>query len=128
MEPGRELDALIAEKVMGWQWVQAVDDWGQLRRFLAEPSDWRDYTPADMQTPLRASPLWDYEVPRYSKDIAAAWEVVERFDGYSLDHSQGYPYSCELWLEKRHVARITNGRTQAHAICLAALSAVGVEV
>ena len=80
MEPGRELDTLIAEKVMGWQWVQAVDDWGQLRRFLAEPSDWRDYTPADMQTPLRASPLWDYEVPRYSKDIAAAWDVVEHFN------------------------------------------------
>lgn len=86
LKPGRELDALVAEKVMG----------GELRP--------------------------------YSTDISAAWEVVEKYKWaepelrysdeqhcwvFSLHKASGYPNEC--------------GDTAPHAICLAALRAVGYE-
>ncbi len=40
MNPGREIDALVAEKVMGWQVEQRVDPWivvdGKLTQRLTE--------------------------------------------------------------------------------------------
>lgn len=74
------------------------------------------------------------ETKRYSTDIAAAWEVVEKLqlfnhpislskekNGWSVnrldEHSPGYDEG------------LSDGcKTAPHAICLAALKAVGVEV
>ena len=52
LEAGWELDALVAEKVMGCQSVHEV-----------EPGLWRDEIG---------------RIPRFSTDIAAAWQVVEK--------------------------------------------------
>jgi Phage ABA sandwich domain len=57
---GRELDALIAERVMGLP-ALSVQDW-QGKRLWHRRGDDRLYTEA---------------VPYYSTDIAAAWQVVE---------------------------------------------------
>jgi len=127
MIPGRELDALVAEHVMGKKLPTTVC------YFEGDPPS----------GPVNLCPF-------YSTDIAAAWEVVARlteahknsqgyaptFEIYSgrddCDHQEWYAqfynrygsnnlYNCEdgIVLEK--------GRTPPHAICLAALKAVGYE-
>ena len=75
MEAGRELDALVAERVMDWRWlVSQVSG----RRALFPP----DHAPewfgrvADGSEPL--TDQWDTRLPHYSTDIAAAWQVVEK--------------------------------------------------
>ena len=67
MQAGREMDALIAEKVMG----------DNIKRFI-----WKRYGKPDaIQDP-------DYGGPRYfSTDIAAAWGVVEKM-GYNWSLSR----------------------------------------
>lgn len=100
MNAGRELDALVAEKVMGYE-VNREGYTGYL--------------------------------PSFSTDIAAAWDVVEKLDLFSpgsglylvgsgnewrVFHSLGEG-ETELWCD---------GVSALHAICLAALKAVGVAV
>jgi hypothetical protein len=117
MKPGRELDALIAEKVMGL-FTNGEPDFG--------------YT---------------YEtIPPYSTDIAAAWEVVEKMVsrmGYGDLHflwegpifkpedkyltAEGYPLGTTCWyirLENAGRRHIICAPTAPHAICLAALRAL----
>jgi hypothetical protein len=95
-DAGRALDALIAEKVMGWRWrrgahydVSSVPA-SQQQHLLApgesvgeQPSGEftsiveGDWPPADGRI------IWNH-MPEYSTDIAAAWLVVERMraDGW----------------------------------------------
>lgn len=64
---GRELDALVAEKVMGWTNVQA-------NAFTPYGQD------ACGTPPDGIKPMWNSgrsAIPRYSTDIAAAWQVWE---------------------------------------------------
>ena len=61
MKAGRELDALVAEKVMGFP-VKIGDITGE---------------------PYHAQ--FGYSMPNYSTDIAAAWEVLEKFTDVDLE-------------------------------------------
>lgn len=119
IKPGRELDALVAEKIFG---ITLVDTFTGERR------------------PITAMEVMAREnarntIPHYSTDIAAAWEVVERL----TTGNDRWFYDC-LWrdpnsgkwrfgnfdadgsfslLEREMV------ETAPHSICLAALKAVG---
>lgn len=103
MKPGRELDILIAEKVMGWTAIGDEFDDGEFQEFL-------DKHP-------------------YSTDIAAAWEVVlgtGLLDTMYLSKNA----HTDLWgvYEIYHeisdgVSPFAEGDTAPHAICLAALKA-----
>jgi hypothetical protein len=108
MQAGRELDALVAEKVMGWK-VKHMDVYGWMYS-LPDRNRWTN-------------------VPHFSSNIADAWQVVEkaRKDFGFIDilpYGSGY----------ETVVRTLNGdihtkvETAPHAICLAALRAFGVEV
>lgn len=106
MEAGRELDALVAERVMG---LEAVND-----GWVAE-----SFPNGGMVYPL----------PEYSTDIAAAWRIVEilrpRYYMFRI-----FVYSCiEAQFQDHPNNAIAVGRsdTPAHAICLAALKAIGYE-
>ena len=112
MKPGRELDALIAEKVFGIY----VHDLGQMFRFVD------DYKKGDIAT-AESCP-----VPAYSTDIAAAWEVVEKLGAASF-HLQKHP-SAEGWEASFGIGFSGDERfayfraiapTAPHAICLVAL-------
>lgn len=81
LEAGRELDALIAERVMGWKWCASPNTFKPgrpWRRWLAEP--YRNMPVWDGVTEMPIDGLFDEEsnVLYYSTDIAAAWEVVEK--------------------------------------------------
>lgn len=107
MEAGRELDALVAEQVMGLRYVQGP-----------HPT-----------------------IPRYSTDIAAAWHVVDKmgwsycyfelghqpFDAFSDGEGGDYPVSSYWYCSAEQEYR-AEGASPPHAICLAALKAVGVDV
>lgn len=69
MEAGRELDALVAEQVMGWQWFDSSD---RAVRYFRPPDIFRYGAIAE-------GGLTEYtdQLPRYSTDIGAAWEVIE---------------------------------------------------
>lgn len=105
-EPGRELDAEIATKVMGFK--------------AADASVERCWT-------LDA----EFELPPYSTNILAAWDVAEHaslFNQHDLMLRQlndncwamgerDYDYGWETFAE---------GTTAPHVLCLAALKSLGI--
>ena len=112
-EAGRALDAIIAEKVMG----------------LTE-KDW----PWDYRTDGMASRSGQMPPP-YSTSIAAAWEVVEKFQvagnkvWVHLSRHAGIHVHIALYLNNNasfaHHDVAAEADTAPLAICLAALKAVG---
>ena len=140
MEAGRELDALVAEKVMGWKWP---DDRCPICGWKYEVSVDKGCVPDNCS--LRPAPEIREcdKYGAYSTDIAAAWKVVEKlvnsgwcvgllFDdnghwALATDGTQNVPLGDgpediattffiekELWCD-----------TAPLAICRAALKAVG---
>jgi hypothetical protein len=128
MTAGRELDALVAEKVFGHKitWEDSQEDDGKDDAYVLNP-DGETYK-------------WSNFVPHYSTDIAAAFEVVNVVTaGQSLSLQINYDESDgEVRVEFRGQGVFPDGREEGgchkevgglkylpHAICLAALKAVG---
>ena len=118
MEPGRELDKLVAQKVMG-AFVRQNEK-GLYDLVIPGGVNQVDFVEAD--DALEAS-------PPYSTDIAAAWEVVERLaDGSHGGFDCGIDWDGGWWAcfeepggNKYHVE---NQDTAPQAICLAALDTI----
>jgi len=126
MKPGRELDALVAERVMGW---------------TREPKGWLSPPMGDPRMMWAAT--WDEAgrpgyLPSYSTDIAAVWEVVEQMGTKEILGVLTLGAPCDdnpKWraiFTKKWVANldaypdgIEHGDSAPHAICLAALKATG---
>lgn len=131
---GRELDALIAEKVMGWN----HSEYSPIRHRC----DGKFHTKCgacgkighgncygDGSGPVQIE--CDC-TPHYSSSIADAWLVVE---AAKLFTERQYVLSNEVdWIISEEVSPagaygiIGKAPTIAHCICLAALKAVGVDV
>ncbi len=115
MKTSRQLDDLVAEKVMGWELV-TESEFGLC---------WK--------VPLSAGGFEfrsDESTPPYSTDMVAALQLVER-----LADTQGFflgkhgtpgrpPWCCRFGVEPG----ITEGDSAPFVICIAALRAVGVHV
>lgn len=123
MEAGRELDALIAEEVMGFHKHHIH---GYLHN---APSD--EAWDATYPDALEYDYHWPGEEPHYSTNIADAWEVVERFvregvvfivKGDGLRPGDFNP----KWTVLVDNQPRTDADTAPLAICLAALKAKGV--
>lgn len=103
---GGELDRLIAEKVMGWQWLDHEHD-----PILVPP----------------AAARGTHVIPEYSADIASAWEVVVELKRlgfrYFLGNGVDKPHSCYFEDPGTRQGEAESD-TAPHAICLAALKAV----
>ena len=120
---GRELDALIAEKVMG---LKVYHHAGSHDVCHCDIEGDDDITVC--QGPVKA----------YSTSIADAWEVVERMGGrISLqgpgteDMGEGYvtydTWTAEFQPKGHQTGSISRADTAPLAICLASLKACGVE-
>ena len=110
MKAGRELDAIVAEKAMGWIGVanrRRVEGTGERTVLLGLPSKDADA--------LR-------DVPYYSTRIYDAWDVFRQFTDAQIEKA-GNNYEVMI-----SAAFSATSDTAPHAICLAALRAVGVEV
>lgn len=119
----RELDALIAEKVMGYTpkhggRVVSVQDW---------ISDEGDILNLDF-----SKDGWCYEdgqLPKWSTKIDRAWEVFHELGGLC---GVGYGPGRKDWtayfqINIDHPTHRASDKSAARAICLAALEAVGVD-
>lgn len=118
MKPGRELDELVANQVMGW-----VKD--------------KDYKIFDGLTGDYLCKEWDENhLPRWSPsgDMGDAWEVVEKFlrhlefcceDGFRLSTTSNGKWEALFSNTVSRAPSIVTATAQAetapHAICLAAL-------
>lgn len=106
MRPGRELDAIVAEKMMGWEYfpAQVTGTFVRLGYF---------FDPVSGEAHHHWSP---------STDISAAWEVVEKFEYIDVRSFKDH-YGCTVY------GKTMTGKTAPEAICKAALLAVmGEEV
>ena len=120
MKPGENLDALVAEKVLNLKRVMMpiTDD---TFAFVWEPGA-------------------IFILPKYSTDIAATWEVVEKMRANEFTGSVDFMpcYYRVLFhrigidpafsTHQEMVAVGAEADTAPHAICLAALKAAGVEI
>lgn len=135
LKPGRELDALVAERVMGWKLLpdtayghseQAAMDANKMAWF----DNNNDYIAGEL----------DYD-HQFSTDIAAAWQVVEKLREDDWWWSASYRTTTVeeikesrpgYWVTFRCVRggvrgdRHGNSSQLSHAICIAALKAVEV--
>ena len=122
MKPGRELDALAAEKVMGWRKKTFPGGGGGFTAWVDE----NEKVMKLISNSTMSETCYRCDYFRPSTDIAAAWEVVEKMseqwpqyqlakieDGWSVMWGfDGYG-----WPE-------ATGKTAPEAICKAALLAV----
>jgi hypothetical protein len=122
MKAGRELDALVAEKVLGLSVSKMATS---------------EYSYGFFYNPARAENTWQ-RLPHYSTNLTAAWQVVEKMaeKGWRVCFSDNGNTHAERWdcrffrepgtSSKDRVIAICD--TAPLAICLAALRACGVEV
>lgn len=119
MNPGPELDALVAEKVMGCKVKNN-------RCGCSFPVKTDYYgTPIGVPPHASNSPIWTLK--EYSTSIEAAWEVFTKFKS---DEDWAVGRYGDKWCvmptdDETGEFRVF-GKTAPHAICLAALKAVGV--
>jgi len=130
MPSEREIDALVAEKVMGWTLERYEDG-----RPAKTPADYADAANNDGWS-WHGQP-GDSEAYTWkpSTDIAAAWQVVEkmRAEGWSVQlRSNVYDpfWDCDAVRGYASTGIKHSGTAiePARAICLAALRAKGIEV
>lgn len=136
-EPNRELDAQIAEKVMGLKIRFECPTLPQLRvegGWLA-PDDYlllNDDGSVKTGIALPGGPI-RIAVPHYSSDISAAMEVTEKMiaAGWWAGMGKDDELSDKEWYAEFYRRRVTQrgwaeAETLAEAICLAALKSIGV--
>lgn len=119
LQPGRDLDAMVAEKVMGMVDNRPSGRSGEMWGIM----DW--FAPGE--------PAWAPNFPTYSTSISAAWEVVEKMrgDGWYVRITDTKSPLGHRWMvsfdteEGLHPLYTAYSETVPHAICLAALRAVG---
>lgn len=134
--PGPELDALVAEKVMGWAWRKwNVSGSEEPVKALFPPTwaQWVGTEPCDAGSPIRRAVGTEGRIRPYSTDIAAAWLVVEKMatDGW-FPEVQFNNWGAESW--NATFSRLTSDPREGYAshhaasapvaICNAALKAV----
>lgn len=132
-EAGRELDALIAERVMG-----EVDARCPCGDGLSRTMTRSGATMAEAEAMLRADyaarvaggmKMWpaEYCGPAYSEEIGAAWLVVEKLReqgfGFTIDVDEGDNSACFADSSGVYEAEIS-ATTAPLAICRAALAAL----
>lgn len=113
MNPGRELDILVATRVMGYErWIDKGVEW---------------YETKELRVRLNEG---EHRLPHFSTDVAAAWQVLGKL--YETHSRFGLIFDDGIWNMKVDSQNesdfIARSGTAPHAICLAALKSVGVEV
>ena len=145
MKAGRELDALVAEKVMGFCSCLNSEHYLDSSWSVPVPSSWVGYaegrrTTSSVYVVDSVNDLWhctEHDLPLppgkadYSTSIAAAWEVVEKFHPeWFVDIMtpiiESEPWLCYIHKPTEEASEVYSAfaDTAPLAICLAALKAV----
>jgi len=123
-QAGREMDARVAEKVMGWE---SVTDELEIAKREGVPECVDSQRWHRKQVWFNGNEKMACEecgtLPDYSTSIAAAWEVVEKFEAMQLfRYTTGRYIACLADGNSLHEGEAD---TAPLAICKAALKAVG---
>lgn len=114
MNPGRELDKMVAEVVFGSE-----------VEFLNQKAGWRiDFVAKnkDCNDTIYAMEMADgYRLKNFSTDISAAWDIVEKLGRNGTQwRFSNKAFSNTYWWVYTEDA-VAQGDTLPHAICLAAI-------
>jgi hypothetical protein len=114
----REIDHLIATKVMGWE-PEEIEGSAYLSGYVLYKREEPPHIP-------------DYQF-KPSTNIADAWQVVEKLidEGYDINvynHNKEFNVEINIEEDDKHLWFYGEADSAPLAICLAALKAVGVEV
>jgi hypothetical protein len=129
MNPGRELDALIAEKVMGLEVSFTI--------YPPEGADGYEIQKIGGDCFDGCTKLHWSSMPEYSTDIAAAWEVVEKVRTKKIsvslvtcwdDSKDMMQWVCKIEWGGTDRFEFALQDTAPHAICLAALKTMGIDL
>jgi len=113
--------------VMGWRWKEVDFYWvdeDKPEKFLIPP-------PKDQIYLKTSSGSWDrdnilFDMPAYSSDMAAAWEAWNVVGhGYCMILVKRMDRIGWIWSAELNGFVHAQAKTAPHAICLAALKAVG---
>jgi hypothetical protein len=119
---GRELDALVAERVMGFRWVPTTSNSEQ--RLLAPPEMTNEAVDQAIGLGHSVTEL----APRYSSDMGAAWQVVEFMRGQGLRPvlmpDWGKQWQCVVYRQDQYVCQSKWFDSAPLAICRVALVAI----
>ena len=128
---GPELDALVAEKVMGFQWRWKIGGWiNPPCAFLSPPDETKGEVVHDAATLSAMEARHTCYVPSYSTSIAAAWELVKKMlaNGHLFGLSHDYPAHDDKWVASFSAdGDLDVADTAPLAICLAALAVKGAK-
>lgn len=123
----REIDRLVAEKVMGWK----------LKKRWPDILVWENIEGEDRAADEATERYSVFEGFRPSTDISDAWEVVEKMkiktafsirDVWDENDNPAYLANFSSYDGTREIDHTAYAETAPLAICLAALKAVWVEV
>lgn len=114
---GRDLDALVAGRVMGWHDLDALP-------YGMAGAVWLHGHPPGEGGALRC------DVPHYSTDITAAWRVVEEMQRRFRTPRAGANREWAAFVRHIDGAQLTHltASGAAHVICVAAVLAAAPEV
>jgi hypothetical protein len=121
MDAGREMDALVAEIVMELE-LSEIDGYYRTTVTLTR-------YPAPGFTRFDTEP-WNKEIPEYSTDIAAAWEVVKKMQSppdeyfFGIKMTPAIPHKGKPCWHVELGGIFAYAETAPLAICRAALLAV----
>jgi hypothetical protein len=126
MAPGRSLDVEIAEKVMGWTVLSTVAGKehvivGVMKSAIPKKPDGPIVAEIENQGPL----------PHFSTDPNVLWDVVNKvdlFNGRALFRSNGKFVVASIVPTRTLGPEEYIGESPSHAVCLAALSMIGVKL
>lgn len=126
MKPGREMDALVAEKVMGIVWDETrcpVCGWP----FARNASE--GCVPNNCSMRPRPARRADEPLP-YSTDIAAAWQVIDHILGMRGEDGHFRKEAFIMNVNEDGRGDLVRWRSEhaAHIISAAALSAFGIDI
>ena len=135
----RELDGLVAEKIMGYTIeIQEITQWTSSR--IKHWIDNKDRAVASQFMDLENAKIEGWRsnggLPYYSSNMADAWTIVERMCfneyPYEFELSRGGDYdemgnSNGRWYCQIGTAKVSE-KTAEMAICMAALKSIGEKV
>ncbi len=131
MQPGRELDALVAEKVFGLPvvWTSSPPYGGFEMKTLAQLGQ---YGRLPYLKGSANGVAYDWaKVPQYSTDPGDALNVLEHtklLDDQWVLYQDGGRWCISPYEREDHYIANFSTNTFAHVVCLAALKAVGHEI
>lgn len=131
LKPGRELDAIIAEQIMGGTRDIYKRPYAVRGRLHPDFADEVCLRMPDGDLFFFDSKLGSKEIPAYSTDMYAAWRVVEKITDIKTKWGSGFTIRHEQhcwragWIQNYETGREWEISAEAHtapfAICLVAL-------